>query len=95
MLGAAKVCTNTNRGLKKQGGSIGAYGLLVHMVFARFKRKQQPRGAERPVGGCCFLLNLAKTIFTNNPDAPVLPPCFLKPFLVLVHTLVALVSNSL
>ena len=88
-MGAAKVCTNTKKGLKKQGGSIGAYGLLVHMVFARFKRKQQPPTGRSAPRGCCFLANLANTTCTNNPYAPMLPLCFLRPFLVLVHTLAA------
>ena len=45
---------------------IGAYGLLVHMVFARLERKQQAQGAERPQGterpmdDCWFLKDLAK-----------------------------------
>ena len=51
LVGAAKVCTNSKRGLKKQRGSIGAYGLLVHMVLARFKRKQQP-----PTGRSVFFV---------------------------------------
>ena len=64
-------------------------GLLVHMVFARFKRKQQPPTGRSAPRGCCFLLNLAKTICSNNPYAPMLPPFFLRPELALVHTLAA------
>ena len=36
--------TNTRKGLKKQGGSIGVFGSLVALVSGRFKRKHQPRG---------------------------------------------------
>ena len=36
-VGATKACTNTKKGVRKHGGSIGAYGLLVGMVSVRFK----------------------------------------------------------
>ena len=70
-LGAPKAYTNTKTGPKKHGGSIDAHGLLVGMVSARFEKKQQPLGAERPVGGWCVPLNRAETIPTNNPYAPI------------------------
>ena len=60
----------------------------MHMVSERFRRKQQPP-TGRCVRGCCSPSNFAETIFTNNPYAPLLPPWFAKPFLVLVHALAA------
>ena len=86
---AAKACTNTKRGYKKQGGSIGAYGVLVHMVFARCQTKQQPPTGRSAPCGCRCVLHHARTICTNNAYAPMLPPCFAKPFLVFVHSLAA------
>ena len=36
---AVATCWGQPQHAPKQGGSIGAYGLLVHMVLARFKTK--------------------------------------------------------
>ena len=72
---AVNECTNTKKGSKKQGGSIGAQGLLVS---ARFEAQSAPWVVT-------FFLNRAETMPTTNPYAPIFPPRFLWPFLVLVH----------
>ena len=81
---AAKVCTNTKKDFEKQGASIGAYGLLVDVVSHVKENNRQ--GAQRPMGGCCALLDVAGSIPTSNSYAPMFPPCFL----ILLHTLAAL-----
>ena len=43
---------------------------------------------QQPCNSCCFLLNLPKSACAKKPYAPILPHCFLKPFLV--HTLAAM-----